>query len=634
MQCGVTRPAEERACYNFHVRGRPWFRHLAGALLAGVVIGVATIAAAQTTARIDLTEPSTTDFPRVTFYASVVGPDGFRIHALPPTSFLVTEDGQAISDFDVTEESIGARQIYALNSVEALRRRDALGVTRLDQVRQALIDAWEGRPASSAADDISLLTATEALISHRSAAREVASAFEAWSATFAGPETGYEVLLEALNTALDPLPHPGMETSVVFLTPLLDQPNEQSLANARSLADSRGAAIHAVLIGTPEQAGTAEALRLRQVSEATGGTFQVFDPDAGLVDLEATLQDVRTRYAVEFTSEAATGGPHAVELSVTTEDLTAVSEAAAYTIRLEPPQVTFIQPPTRIVRQTEDPDRLLTDIPPTSIDLPVLISFPDGNPRPITALRFLANGAVVETRSEPPFESVRWDISSIVEGSRHQLQVEITDSQGLTATTEILPVTVEVIPGPRGLEALRPALAPLAASVAIVALGIAGIAAWIHLGEVPVAGADEDDRPGALRNLKRASLGVFDSSVPAEAFLVPLHPDGRAGPPIALQGTDLTIGSDAAICTLLLDDPSVSGIHAKLTRRAPGTFTLRDQHSVAGTWLNDDAVDETGRELNHGDRIHFGRAAYRFRLASPGPEPRVIIRSPRGEDRQ
>jgi pSer/pThr/pTyr-binding forkhead associated (FHA) protein len=95
---------------------------------------------------------------------------------------------------------------------------------------------------------------------------------------------------------------------------------------------------------------------------------------------------------------------------------------------------------------------------------------------------------------------------------------------------------------------------------------------------------------------------------------------------VPLDGADLTIGSDPALCGLLVDDPSVSGIHARLTRRAAGVFHLRDQHSVAGTWVNETRVDEGGRDLQHGDRISFGRAAYGFRLAAPAATSRVIIR--------
>jgi hypothetical protein len=613
-------------CYNRRVHGLPWFRVLAGTLLAatGAWLGIAV--AAQAAGKIQLTPPSPVGFPQVAFHASVLGPDGRPLRALPPTSFTLTEDGVAVPDFHMEEETVGARQIYAINTVTPLSRRDLLGVTRLEQVRRALIDAWAARPASTTPDQASLLTAEASLGLNRPAAADLIPALEGWSPQYSGTEAGYGVLMNALSAALDPLPHPAMETDVVFVTPLLDRNNEQELSDALALAESSGARIHAVLVGTPEQAGTAEALRLRQTAEATGGSFQVLEPAVGLADVEGRLQEVRTRYAVEYTSPASASGPHAVQLSVSTPDFAAASDAAAYEVELAPPQLAFIQPPQTIARRTDDSDTPLADIPPTFLELPLLLTFPDGYDRPIDRLQLFINGELHETRLEPPFDRVRWDLSSIFESRAFHIRAELTDSQGLTASTEIVPVLIEVIPGPRGLEAFRPAIAPLLAGLALTGMGVALALGWVHMGELSSQPGWVGSSPGGMRLLRRASLGTLHTGAAPEAVLLPLHADGTAGPPVALDGADLMIGSDPALCGLLLDDPSVSGIHARLTRRAAGTFSLRDQHSVAGTWVNETPVDEAGRDLQHGDRISFGRAAYRFRLAAPPAEARVVVR--------
>ena len=228
-------------CYNRRVHGRPWFRNLAGTLLAGAGAWLGIAAAAQATGTIQLTPPNSVGFPQIAFYASVIGPDGRPLRALPPTSFGLTEDGVAIDDFVMQEETVGARQIYAVNTVAPLRRRDLLGVTRLEQVRQALIDAWSSRPASTTPDQVSLLTAEAGLGANRPAAADLIPALEDWPAVYSGSEVGYGVLMEALAAALDPLPRPGMETDVVFITPLLDRNNEQELADALAMAEDSGA---------------------------------------------------------------------------------------------------------------------------------------------------------------------------------------------------------------------------------------------------------------------------------------------------------------------------------------------------------------------------------------------------------
>ena len=614
----MQRPSE---CYNRRVHGRPWVRYLAATFLAGVGAWPGITVAAQAAGTIELSTPSSVDFPQIVFYAGVLGPDGRPVHALPPTSFTLTEDGIPIEDFLMQEETVGSRQIFAVNAVDALRRRDVLGVTRLQQVRQALIDIWSDRPASSAPDQVSLLTPEASLTIHRPAVADLIPVLEDWPPSYSGPEVGYRVLLDALAASLDPLPHPAMANDVIFVTPLLDRNNEQELTDARAMAAGSGARIHVVLVGTEEQAGTAEALRLQEAAEATGGSFWVLEPAAGLADLDARLQDVRTRYSVSYLSPAGSAGSHAVQLSVSTPDLAAVSEPAAYEVELTPPQVAFIQPPLTIARRTDDPDTPLADIPPTFLELPVLITFPDGHDRPIERLQLFVNGEVHETRLQPPFDRVRWDLTSIVESAPFRLRAEVTDAQGLTASTEVVPVAVEVVPGPRGLAALRAGLPALIGGLALVALGVALALGWIRLGE-------RSGEPGwaGAGMLRRASLGTLQSGAAPEAVLLPLNPDGSAGNPVALDGSDLTIGSDPSMCGLLLDDPSVSGIHARLTRRAAGVFTLRDQHSVAGTWVNETEVGESGRDVRHGDRLRFGRSAFRFRLATPPAESRVVVR--------
>jgi hypothetical protein len=260
------------------------------------------------------------------------------------------------------------------------------------------------------------------------------------------------------------------------------------------------------------------------------------------------------------------------------------------------------------------------------MELPLLITFPDGHDRPIERLQFFVNGEVHETRLTPPFDRVRWDLSPIFESASFLVRAEAADSQGLTASTELIPVTIEVVPGPRGLAALRPALPSLLAGLALTGAAVALTLGWVRLGSMSTEPAWTGSGAGRMRALRRASLGTLQPGEAPEAALVPLRSDGTLGEPVAWDGADLTIGSDPALCGLLLDDPSVSPIHARLTRRAIGVFTLRDQHSVAGTWVNESPVDEFGRDLHHGDRIFFGRAAYRFRLAAPPAETRVVIR--------
>jgi pSer/pThr/pTyr-binding forkhead associated (FHA) protein len=111
------------------------------------------------------------------------------------------------------------------------------------------------------------------------------------------------------------------------------------------------------------------------------------------------------------------------------------------------------------------------------------------------------------------------------------------------------------------------------------------------------------------------------------ALLAPLEQTAGGLQALPLTGAELTLGRDASLAAVTIDDPSVSSIHARLIRRAGGSFFLRDQGSVAGTWVNYEQVSQDGRELQHGDLIHLGRVAFRFQLKDPPPARPVRITS-------
>jgi predicted component of type VI protein secretion system len=88
---------------------------------------------------------------------------------------------------------------------------------------------------------------------------------------------------------------------------------------------------------------------------------------------------------------------------------------------------------------------------------------------------------------------------------------------------------------------------------------------------------------------------------------------------------EMTFGTDPVQSMRVLDDPSISSLHARIKQMEDGSFLIYDHGSVAGTWVNFEPVTREGRRLTHGDRINFGQLMYRFDLNQPPvqPEPRV-----------
>ena len=71
-----------------------------------------------------------------------------------------------------------------------------------------------------------------------------------------------------------------------------------------------------------------------------------------------------------------------------------------------------------------------------------------------------------------------------------------------------------------------------------------------------------------------------------------------------LSGTELVIGR-SPYCTLVLDHPTVSRVHASL-RRVNGRIELSDLGSRNGTYVNGQRLDERPRIIEPGDEIFIG----------------------------
>jgi predicted component of type VI protein secretion system len=91
---------------------------------------------------------------------------------------------------------------------------------------------------------------------------------------------------------------------------------------------------------------------------------------------------------------------------------------------------------------------------------------------------------------------------------------------------------------------------------------------------------------------------------------------------------DMTFGTDPVQSLRVLDDASISPLHARIKQMEDGGFIIYDHGSVAGTWVNYEPVLREGHRLAHGDRIHFGQLIYRFDLSRPpvGAEPKVTAK--------
>jgi hypothetical protein len=305
----------------------------------------------------------------------------------------------------------------------------------------------------------------------------------------------------------------------------------------------------------------------------------------------------------------------------------------SFNLDLQPPEVIVLEPPEKIDRFSDDPTTPLASLPPTETEIAFLTTFPDDYERPLSASQLLVNGQVADQRTEPPFSPLIWDLSNYLENDIHQIQVQILDSIGMESLSSVHPVSIDVQLPPQGIAAVRPALGYLLAAIGVLLGGILLAVSLVSLGR---RGAiPKPLRPSSRESdatTKRKSLRREPPEGPAEAFLRPTQPERLRLDPIPLTGTDQIVGSDPSLAAAPIQDASIDRLHARLVRQADGSYLLRDQGSIAGTWVNYEPVGDQGIRIRHGDIIHFGIAEFRFELVDPPPPRRIAVNQQLGNN--
>jgi hypothetical protein len=95
--------------------------------------------------------------------------------------------------------------------------------------------------------------------------------------------------------------------------------------------------------------------------------------------------------------------------------------------------------------------------------------------------------------------------------------------------------------------------------------------------------------------------------------------------PIPLFTDEITLGSDPNLATLVLNDTSVEGLHARILHMEDGSYRLIDEGSIAGTWINYTPISREGARLENGDLVHIGRIGFRFTNRQPGQIRKAVV---------
>ncbi len=578
-------------------------------------------------------------FPTMTALLDVYDSAGNFITGLTTSSVVLLEDNQTHPLDKLEELQPGVQFVVALDPGPDFAARDSNAVTRLDKVVSAL-QTWAKALPANTADDLNLVATgggTPATNLTPSAFQDALSAYK--PSPLAITPT-LDTLSKALDIASEPTTQPGMKREVLFISSPPSAAAFPTLQNLAARALQMEIQVSVWIVTSSSFFKTDSATALKDLSITTGGQVALFSGAETLPSPESYLSPLRHTYRLIYTSAITAPGSHTLAVQVNENGTPATSIPLTFEMNVQPPNPMLVSPPAQIVRQIPDPR--LTDLAalqPESQTINILVEFPDGHKRPLVSTTLLVDGQPVAEKTTAPFDQFTWDLRGYTSSGVYTLEVKAVDSLGLSKTSLGIPVTITVILPKRGLAAFLSRNNRWVAIGAVLLAG--GVLAVILAGgrrrrrtrrssrssrndplTQPVSGeAVRGRRPAGKRGLRLPWAGLNQNRTPL-AYLIRMKDDGApvTAPPVPITNAETTFGTDPTRATYLLDDPSVSPLHARLRQEANGSFLLSDEKSIAGTWVNYQMLSAPCR-VQHGDVIHFGRISYRFMLPKPPEKP-------------
>ncbi|HSL30560.1 MAG TPA: FHA domain-containing protein [Anaerolineales bacterium] len=613
---------------------------------------------AQTGAYAEIASVDASGFPQVSALVDVFDAGGGYLAGLRPGDLTAFENGEPRPVDAVRETDVPVQLVVAINPGPSLAVRDGNAVARFEKVVGALSQWVNAQPADSD-DDLSLVSLSGSLITH-AGGRDWFVSLDSFKPDFRNTAPNLQTFSIALDTVTAPMPQPGMKRAILFITPHMDDPDiDTTIAPLIERAVDARVRVFVWFVDGDVYFNTTSANAFRSLALQTHGSFFAFSGVEEFPDLNAELDPLRHIYTLTYTSTLNTSGSHAFHVEVETPEGTIQAPDQRFSVEIEPPNPILISPPLQIRREppADDPynDEILL---PERQTLEIIVEFPDGHPRDLVRTALYVDGQVVDENTSEPFGTFVWDLREHDASGMHEITVQAEDSLGLQKSSIGTPVMLTVVRPPTGIQAF---LARYRSHLVLGAIGLAGIALLAvvlvgrsagelfkrrrgkrHQFEDPltqpvVAVAEPPTSP--IKKPKAAPRRTGWLQVPqraprlpdAPAYLRRLTNGGEPASllPIPIVEKDMTFGTDPVQSIRVLDDPSISPLHARIKQRPDG-FYIYDHGSVAGTWVNYEPVTREGRRLTHGDRIHLGQLMYRFDLKQPPPEPepRIISLGP------
>ncbi|MCX6081609.1 MAG: FHA domain-containing protein [Chloroflexi bacterium] len=582
----------------------------------------------------EISTPDTSKFPLITTYLDAFDDQGNFITNLSPAEVSILENGQQIVPDKLENLGTPLSLVLAINSDQALAVRDGSGISRYAKELSAL-SAWSAARPSNSLDKLALVW-NGGMIASRLTPSQWKTRLESFDPALRTSTNGLAALAFALDASQEAETSPGVKKTIFLISGHLAQKDIDGMNALIDRAKQMKVRVFVWITDSKTFLNNPGTLALQDLALATGGRYTIFTANETLPNPEEWVGSLRNFYQLSYTSKIRVGGQQTLSAQVNALSLALSSPAVNFQIDIQPPSATLLSAPIQIVRQNPDSPFDLESFEPKQQEISALVEFPDGLHRALKRSTLYVDGQKIAENTAEPFTHFNWDVSSYVVSAQHSLQVEVEDVLGLSQMSAEVPVQVTVIQPPGGMAGLilRNRMAVtitflvLAGAVVLGIIILGGRRGLTSLAERRKARAARLDpvtqpvlAPVEIPNAARANPFPWlrRKETPPPAYLARLRPDGTPGQgdPIPLNNHEITFGTDPTQATIVLNNASISLLHARLRHGDDLVFTLLDQNSTAGTWVNYEKISEEGYTLKHGDIIHFGHMLFRFVITKP-----------------
>ncbi len=626
---------------NHKTRSNLWKASLILILISGIFVVPVVQAQEEPQASATIHELKTENFPEISFFLEGYNADGQAISDLSEADITIIENEQEPIPIDILQRSEpGYQVILAYNFSPTLATNNSEGLSRYEAITDHVVQWLGSRPASTP-DDFSLVTDTGLQQIRDENPREFAESLSNYEPDLINSQPNLTSLLQALDLATDPTLNPLMKRAILYITPQPTISNVSAFPGFIERAVQQKVPVYVWMVGPASARISNPSVvdPLVTLAEETGGQFFLYSGVEELPNIEEYFQANRYIYDVTYTSAIRKSGTHRISAIITTGESKIISKIAKVNLSVEPPNLILINPPLLVEREwvIDAKDARNRELEPEQVQIEFMVEFPDDHPRELMSARLFVDGELAQEVTQPPFNSFGLDLTSYESDQEVLFLVEVEDSLGIVTRTQPALIEISVAPIPltfwEGL--LRLELSPerwiilagvlIAGTVLVVAIVFVGKrqAFWrdqaakrqrkIDPVTQPVKIKQADDIPG------KGSAGQAPIGKQVEAMLIPLNERYEANrkKTVVLDRKEWVIGSDPIQARLVIARSALDDVHARLVRTEQGEYWLRDQNSIAGTWVNFAPITTKGVKLRHGDLIHFAKALYRFELSHP-----------------